>query len=123
MPNPLPFAETAMLRSGGSGSLGCFAAILVIGLALYFVMRGRQDKPEALGAAKRAMGSGPIAGRIFPCPYDRCPTCSAAAGNMKQQWDGQRKVTWTCGYCGKVAGVQELTDADLPPGQDGPQSL
>jgi len=48
---------------------------------------------------------------------------------MKQAWDGLRKVTWTCGYCGGVAGVQELKDEELPPGArarlglDAPQGM
>jgi hypothetical protein len=48
---------------------------------------------------------------------------------MRQAWDGLRKVTWTCGYCGTVAGIQELTDEELPLGArqrlglDAPQAL
>ena len=92
---------------------------------LYFVFRGREDRPEALNTAKRALGSGTITDHTVKCPYERCPVCAAAGDNMKQQWDGVRRVTWTCGYCGSVAGVQELTDAELPsaaprsPGPDG----
>jgi hypothetical protein len=114
----LPFAASIWNRrggSGGSGSLGCFVVILAIGLVLYFVLRGRRDKPEALGTAKRAMGSGAIADHTFANPYPKCPTCAASGDKMKQQWDGLRKVTWTCGYCGNVAGIQELKDEELPP--------
>lgn len=111
-------AETALRRrseSGGCGSFGCFTVILVIGLVLFLVLRGRRDKPELLGASKRAMGSGPLGDHTFAPPYTKCPTCSASGDKMKQQWDGLRKVTWTCGYCGNVAGVQELKDEELPP--------
>jgi len=102
-------------ESGGFGTFGCFGILLVIGTVLYLVLRGRRDKPELLGASKRAMGSGPIADHTFASPYAKCPTCSASGDRMKQQWDGLRKVTWTCGYCGNVAGVQELKDEELPP--------
>ena len=102
-------AESILRRrseSGGCGVVGCFVVILAIGLVLYLVLRGRQDKPEQLGAAKRAMGSGPIADHTFATPYSKCPTCSASGDKMKQQWDGLRKVTWTCGYCGNTAAVR-----------------
>lgn len=118
MPPLLVFAESALRRggaSGGCGTLGCFVVIVAIGLVLYLVLRGRQDKPEVLGAAKRSMGSGPIADHTFASPYAKCPACSASGERMQQQWDGLRKVTWTCGYCGNVAGVQELKDEELPP--------
>jgi len=118
MPPLLLLAESALRRgsgSGGCGTLGCFVVVLAIGSILYLVLRGRQDRPEALGTAKRAMGSGPVAGHLFPCPYPKCPACAASGEKMKQQWDGLRKVTWTCGYCGSLAGVQELKDEELPP--------
>ena len=118
MPPLLLLAESALRRgsgSGGCGTLGCFVVVLAIGSILYLVLRGRQDRPEALGTAKRAMGSGPVAGHLFPCPYPKCPACAASGEKMKQQWDGLRKVTWTCGYCGCLAGVQELKDEELPP--------
>ncbi len=102
-------------ESGGCGSLGFFLFLLALGLVLYFVLRGRKDRPEQLGASKRAMGSGSIPDHTFACPYAKCPTCAASGDKMKQQWDGLRKVTWTCGYCGNVAGVQELKDEELPP--------
>jgi hypothetical protein len=111
-------AESGLRRqseSGGFGAIGCFVVILVIGAVLYLVMKGRRDRPEQLGTAKRAMGSGPIADHTFATPYAKCPTCSASGDKMKQQWDGLRKVTWTCGYCGNLAGVQELKDEELPP--------
>lgn len=93
---------------------GCFLFLLVIGLVLYFVLRGRSDRREQLGASARPMGSGPIAPQTFPCPHPKCPGCGAAGGTMKQQWDGFRKVSWTCSYCGWT-GVQELKDEELPP--------
>jgi hypothetical protein len=117
------FASLALIESslrrqgggGGCGAIGCFSFLIIIGVILYFVFRGRGDKPEQLGTAKRAMGSGPVTEHSFACPYAKCPRCAASADKMKQQWDGLRKVTWTCGYCGNVAGVQELKDEELPP--------
>lgn len=102
-------------ESGGCGSLGCFLVLLVIGAVVYFVMKGRRDKTEMLGASKRSMGSGPVQEHVFTCPYSKCPTCGSSGDKMKQQWDGMRKVTWSCGYCGAQAGIQELKDEELPP--------
>jgi hypothetical protein len=101
-------------ESGGCGSFGCILAILVIGLVVFLVMKGRKDKPELLGASKRPMNSGPLQPHTFACPFPKCPNCAAASDKMKQQWDGLRKVTWTCGYCGNVQ-IQELKDEELPP--------
>jgi hypothetical protein len=115
---PAPILFEAILRrqsGGGSGAIGCFVVLLIIGTILYFALRGRGDKPEQLGAAKRAMGTGPVVDHTFACPYAKCPMCAASADKMKQQWDGLRKVTWTCGYCGNIAGIQELKDEELPP--------
>ena len=114
----LLLAESYLVRrsqSGSCGGFGCFLFLVFAGLILYLVLKGRRDRPEQLGAAKRAMGSGPLADHVFPSPYVKCPTCAASGDKMKQQWDGLRKVTWTCGYCGNVAGVQELKDEELPP--------
>jgi hypothetical protein len=114
----LSFAGSQLRRqseSGGFGSIGCFGVIFILGLVLFLVLRGRRDRPEQLGASKRSMGSGPVADHAFASPYAKCPTCSASGDKMKAQWDGLRKVTWTCGYCGNLAGVQELKDEELPP--------
>jgi hypothetical protein len=100
--------------------------LLIIGAVLYFVFRGRQDKPEQLGASRRGLPTGPLEPHSFPCPYPKCPTCAASGDKMKQEWDGLRSVKWTCGYCGALAGVQSLKDEELPPsarrqlGMDGP---
>lgn len=102
-------------EASGCGGMFLFFFIVVGGAILFLMLRGRRDRPERLGASKRAMGSGPIADHKFPCPYPKCPTCSASGDKMKQQWDGLRKVTWTCGYCGNIAGVQDLKDEELPP--------
>lgn len=96
-----------------SGGFGCFLALLVIGAVIYFVMKGRRDKSELLGASKRPMSSGPIAAQTFANPFSKCPNCAAAGDKMRQQWDGLRKITWTCGYCGN-AQIQELKDEELP---------
>ncbi|BDU73812.1 hypothetical protein [Mesoterricola silvestris] len=125
--------QAALLRrrdeSSGGGGMGCFVFLLIVGIVVWLVMRGRRDREEQLGAAHRPMGSGPVEGITFACPYPKCPTCGAAGDKMKQQYDGLRKVTWTCGYCGGTAGVQELKDEELPAGArqrlglDAPQGL
>jgi len=102
-------------RSGGGG-MGCFLVLAVFGIIAFLVLRGRRDRAEQLGAAKRPMDSGPVVGQVFANPYPKCPSCGAAGDKMRQAWDGLRKVTWTCGYCGGVAGVQELKDEELPAG-------
>ena len=62
---------------GSSSGLGCFIVLLVIGVVVYFVMKGRRDKGEQLGASHRPMGSGPVEGQSFACPYPKCPSCGA----------------------------------------------
>lgn len=89
--------------------------LLIIGAVLYFALRGRQDKPEQLGASRRALPTGPLEPHTFACPYPKCPTCGASGDKMKQEWDGLRSVKWSCGYCSAVAGVQTLKDEELPP--------
>jgi uncharacterized membrane protein YgcG len=89
--------------------------LLIIGAVIYFTMRGKQDRPEQLGASRRALPTGPLEPHSFPCPYPKCPTCGASGDKMKQDWDGMRSVKWTCGYCGALAGVQALKDEELPP--------
>jgi len=89
--------------------------LIIIGAVIYFVMRGKQDRPEQLGASRRALPTGPLEPHTFPCPYPKCPTCGASGDRMKQDWDGLRSVKWTCGYCGALAGLQSLKDEELPP--------
>jgi hypothetical protein len=89
--------------------------LLIIGVVIYLVLRGRQDQPEQLGAAHRGLPTGPLEPHTFPCPYPKCPTCGASGDKMKQDWDGLRSVKWSCGYCSAVAGVQSLKDEELPP--------
>ncbi|HJV22864.1 MAG TPA: hypothetical protein VJ570_09205 [Holophagaceae bacterium] len=93
-----------------------FWFILIAGVVLYFVLKGKSDRPEIAGAPKRAMGSGSLEPHTFVCPYSKCGSCGAAPDKMKQEWDGLRTVKWTCGYCGNAAGVQELRDEELPAG-------
>ncbi|HJW09173.1 MAG TPA: hypothetical protein VJ483_06030 [Holophagaceae bacterium] len=90
-----------------------FWILIIVGVALYFFLKGR-DRPEQLGASKRAMGMGPIEPQKFVSPYAKCPTCGASGEGMKSDWDGLRAVKWTCGYCGNPAGVQQLKDEELP---------
>lgn len=101
-------------ESDGGGGLGCFILLIVIGVVIYFVMKGRRDRSEQLGATTRPMSSGPLQPHTFANPFPKCPNCGAAGDKMKQQWDGLRKVTWTCGYCSN-AQVQDLQDHELPP--------
>jgi hypothetical protein len=89
--------------------------LLIIGAVLYFAMRGKQDRPEQLGASRRALPTGPLEPHTFACPHAKCPACGASGDRMKQDWDGLRAVKWTCGYCGALAGVQALKDEELPP--------
>ena len=92
-----------------------FWIILIAGIVLYFVLRGKKDRPEQLGAARRALPTTPLEAHRFPCPYPKCAACGGSGEGMKQAWDGLRSVKWTCGYCGALAGVQELKDEELPP--------
>ncbi len=92
-----------------------FWIILIAGIVLYFVLRGRRDRPEQLGAAHRPLTTGALEPHTFPCPYAKCQACGGSGAGMKQDWDGLRSVKWTCGYCGAQAGVQELKDEELPP--------
>jgi hypothetical protein len=112
----IPAVLVRQMNGSSGGGMGFFVVLLIIGIIAFLVLRGRQDRAEQVGAPIRAMGSGPVQGQGFACPYPKCPTCGAAGEKMKQAWDGLRKVTWTCGYCGGVAGIQELTDEELPPG-------
>ena len=69
-----------MLRrrdEGGGSGFGCFLALLAIGVVIYFVMKGRRDKTELLGASKRPMESGPLQAHTFANPYPKCPNCAA----------------------------------------------
>ena len=100
--------------SSGMGSLGCLLFLLLVGFVIFMVMRGRRDKQEQLGASHRPLGSGPVAPQNFVSPYPKCGNCGAPGDKMKSNWDGMRKITWTCGYCSAQAGVQELKDEELP---------
>jgi hypothetical protein len=102
--------------SRGGGGFGLFLVLVIAGIIVFLVLRGRRDRAERVGEPIRPMASGPLQGHTFACPFPKCPNCGAAGDRMKQDWDGMRKVTWTCGYCGSVAGVQELKDEELPPG-------
>lgn len=117
-PHLLNFALLArrMDDARGGGGFGLFLVLMIAGIIVFLVLRGRRDRAERVGEPIRPMASGPVQGLTFPCPYPKCPNCGAAGDKMKQDWDGLRKVTWSCGYCGSVAGVQELKDEELPPG-------
>ncbi len=124
-------SDSSLLRrrdDSGGGGIGCFLVLIGIGVVIYFVMKGRGDKREQLGASKRPMSSAPLQSHTFANPFPKCPNCAAAGDKMKQQWDGLRKVTWTCGYGGNGQ-IQDLKDEELPPsarqrlGLDGGQAL
>ncbi len=89
--------------------------LLIIGAVIYFALRGKQDRPEQLGASRRGLPTGALEPHTFPCPFPKCPTCGASGDRMKQEWDGLRSVKWSCGYCGAPAGLQSLKDEELPP--------
>lgn len=91
-----------------------FWFLIIGGVILYFVLRGKSDPRGVQGAPKRALGSGPLEPVTFTCPYTKCQACGASAEKMKQEWDGLRSVRWTCGFCGSAAGIQELRDEELP---------
>ncbi len=100
--------------AAGCGAFGCFALIMGAGLILFLVLRGRNRQRRIEGASARPMGSGPIQPHTFACPFSKCPNCGASADRQRQQWDGLRAVTWSCGYCGHQQ-VQQLRDEELPP--------
>ncbi len=91
-----------------------FWVLIIGGVVLYFMLRGKSDSRGVQGAPKRAMGSGPLEPVTFTCPYPKCQACGAGGDKMKQEWDGLRSVKWSCGFCGSVVGVQELRDEELP---------
>lgn len=115
--------------SSGMGGIGCFLVLLIVGVVIFLVMRGRRDRQEQLGASHRPMSSAPVGGPAFASPYAKCGSCGAPGDKMKSSWDGMRKVTWTCGYCNAQAGIQELKDEELPAsarqrlGLDGPAMM
>jgi len=129
----LNFLNLALLNryrgESSGGGMGFFLVLVIAGIVVFLVLRGRRDRAEALGTPVRSMASGPVLGQTFACPYPKCPACGASGEKMRQAWDGLRKVTWTCGYCGAVAGVQELRDEELPAGArqrlglDAPQGM
>lgn len=91
-----------------------FWILIIAGVVLYFVLRGKSDARGVAGAPKRAMGSGPLEPITFTCPYAKCQACGASGEKMKQEWDGLRSVKWTCGFCGSAVGIQDLRDEELP---------
>lgn len=100
-------------EGGGCGAMGCFIFLMLAGGVIYLVMKGKQDRREQLGASRRPLASGALQPHTFACPFPKCSNCGATGEKMKQQWDGLRKVTWTCSYCGN-AQIQELKDEELP---------
>ena len=49
-----------MDQSSGGG-MGFFLVLVIIGIVVFLVLRGRRDREEALGTSMRPMASGPVA--------------------------------------------------------------
>ncbi|MCL1894167.1 MAG: hypothetical protein FWG02_08040 [Holophagaceae bacterium] len=108
----MPHPETAptLLANSIGGTFGTFLLIMGVGAVVYYFLRGKGDPPKAVGEPKKTMSSSPVKSKIFRSPYKRCPICAAPADKMTQDWDGEKKIMWTCGYCGN-ASVQVLKDS------------
>ena len=97
--------------------MGCIIFLIIVGIVAFIIMKNRSSKPSTgpLPAPGDRQGGGSGAAMPnFVNPYDKCPSCGAKGDKMRSTWDGMRKVQWTCGYCGSLAGVQELKDEELP---------
>ncbi len=97
--------------------MGCIIFLIVVGLVIFIILKNRGSSPStgpAPAPGNRQGGGSGAAMPNFVNPYDKCPSCGAKGDKMKATWDGMRKVQWTCGYCGSLAGVQELKDEELP---------
>ena len=104
-------------EAGGGSSMGCIIFLIIVGIVAFIIMKNRSSKPSTgpLPAPGDRQGGGSGAAMPnFVNPYDKCPSCGAKGDKMRSTWDGMRKVQWTCGYCGSLAGVQELKDEELP---------
>lgn len=102
--------------SGGTG-MGCIIFLVIVAIVAFIIMknRGGSSSSSPLPQPSNTQGGGSGAAMPnFVNPYDKCPSCGAKGDKMKSTWDGMRKVQWTCGYCGSLAGVQELKDEELP---------
>ena len=104
-------------EAGGGSSMGCFIFLIIVGIVAFIIMKNRNSAPATgpvPAPGNRQGGGSGAAMPNFVNPYDKCPSCGAKGDKMKSTWDGMRKVQWTCGYCGTLAGVQELKDEELP---------
>jgi hypothetical protein len=98
------------------GNFTFFILILVGGTILYFLLRGKDNSPKVVGAPKKVMSTESLKPVTFQCPQPKCLVCGGPSDNMRQKWDGYRKVAWTCGYCGN-SWEQELKDEELHAGR------
>ena len=104
-------------EAGGGSSMGFIIFLIIVGIVAFIIMKNRSSSPSSgpLPAPGDRQGGGSGAAMPnFVNPYDKCPSCGAKGDKMRSTWDGMRKVQWTCGYCGSLAGVQELKDEELP---------
>ena len=100
-------------EAGGGFSMGCIIFLIVVGVVAFLIFKNRSGSSSSSPGNRQGGGSGADTPN-FVNPYDKCPSCSAKGDKMKSTWDGMRKVQWTCGYCGSLAGIQELKDEELP---------
>lgn len=104
-------------EAGGGTSMGCIIFLIIVGIVAFIIFKNRSSSPSSgpLPAPGNRQGGGSGAAMPnFVNPFDKCPSCGAKGDKMRATWDGMRKVQWTCGYCGSLAGVQELKDEELP---------
>lgn len=104
-------------EAGGGSSMGCIIFLVIVGIVAFIIIKNRSSSPSSgpLPAPGNRQGGGSGAAMPnFVNPYDKCPSCGAKGDKMRSTWDGMRKVQWICGYCGSLAGVQELKDEELP---------
>lgn len=97
--------------------MGCIIFLVIAGIVAFILIKNRGGSPATgpLPAPGNHQGGGSGAAMPnFVNPFDKCPSCGAKGDKMRSTWDGMRKVQWTCGYCGSLAGVQELKDEELP---------
>ena len=80
--------------------MAAFIVILIVIAVIYFAMKGKGDRPEQLGAAKRGMTSGHIGGdHTFVTPY---------ANHDEANHAPNENMTLDCFYSGVRTGAALL---------------